>query len=146
MSSLRTVGRGVDAFFNIASFHFRRSETTKIDRRSAEALLRVFIRLNPGALKGDLCYSDIPGLFDLCEFYTEINHQASPWSGLKAARTVARDTKDAFPILQGRIQQCIMTHSACNQRAGMLPTRVIDVGKPGKQNPFLYIFRGESLS
>jgi hypothetical protein len=136
---------GSDAYFNTKFIHLRRPESAKIDQSSAAALLRVFLHPSRGTLKVGVGWSDIPGLFDQCEFYTEIHHQASPWTGLKAARTVVRDTKDAFPVLQGWIQQCITTHSACNQDFGALPTRVIGVGKPGEEQPFLYISRGESF-
>jgi len=84
-------------------------------------------------------WADRNGLFDQCEFYTEVNERPSPWKGLGAARSVTNDRKDSFKVLQGWIQECMMSHPGCNTDGGTLPLRVVDVGFPGFQRPHLYV-------
>lgn len=131
---------GIDAYFNAGFIGLRRAGNDNLDQRTAEDLLRIHLHLSRGALKVGVGWRDKSGLFDQCEFYTETGTQISPWRGLGAARSVAKGTPDSFDVLRGWISNCMINHPGCNSRGGgYLPLRVIDVGRPGDQRPFLYV-------
>lgn len=134
---------GVNAYFNAEFIGLRRAGGDSIDQSTAEQLLRIHLHLSRGAIKVGIGWADKSGLFDQCEFYTEVGHQISPWCGLGAARTVASETLSSFKVLQGWIYNCMMNHPGCNTNAATLPLRVIDVGRPGNQQTFLHISRGQ---
>lgn len=137
---------GVDAHFGVASGGLRPHGSKNIYQKFTRKTLQVHTYPSRGALEVGIGSSEESGLIDQCEFYTEIHDQVSPWAGLNAARSVAKDTRDSLHVLQEWIQHCMTTHPRCSNGVGILPLRVIDVGQPGMEHPFLYISQGESAA
>jgi hypothetical protein len=131
----------VDAYFNAEFIGLRRASGDSIDQATAEKLLRIHLHLSRGAMKLGIGWANKNGLFDQCEIYTEFGHQVSPWRGLGAAGTVARETLGSLEVLLGWIHNCMIKHPICNSNVGTLPLRVVDVGRPGNQQPFLHVSR-----